>query len=139
MHYFNKAVNKWTEIRDKAKPFFVKVGQKLSAIGKKIAQIWKWICDRRKLILGIPVAAAAIILAIVNLIKLPAKVGFDLQTDGTFSVEIVKGLAVLGPVAVTALCLLLMFSSKRVLTPWFVSLVSLALPVIILLTNIFPA
>ena len=70
---------------------------------------------------------------------LPAVVGLDLQVGGDFSIQVVRELAVLGPVAVTAVCLLLMFISRRTLTPWIVSLVSLALPLVILVTNIFPA
>ena len=46
---------------------------------------------------------------------------------------------VLIPLVITAVCLLLMFVSRRILTPWLVSMFSLALPVIILLLNIFPA
>ena len=44
----------------------------------------------------------------------------------------------MGPVAITALCLLLMFCSKRILTPWVVSAVSLLLPVFIWVINVFP-
>ena len=41
--------------------------------------------------------------------------------------------------ASSILCLLLMFGSKRTLTPWLVSVFSLALPLIILVINVFPA
>ena len=37
---------------------------------------------------------------------LPAVVGLDLQVGGDFSIQVVRELAVLGPVAVTAVCLL---------------------------------
>ena len=91
------------------------------------------------MILAAPVAAIAVGLAIVNLIKLPALVGLDLQSNGEFSIEILREVAVLCPLIVTALCLLLMFSSKRTLTPWMVSVFSLILPVLLLITNTFPA
>lgn len=139
MHYFNKIINKWTELRDKARPIVKNIGEKLSAFGEKVSGIWKHVIRLKKVILAAPVAVAAVILAIQNMAKLPARVGLDLQANGTFSIEIAKGLAVLGPIGVTAVCLLLVFASKRVLTPWFASLVSLALPVIILLINTFPA
>ena len=74
-----------------------------------------------------------------NMEKLPETVGLNLQLDGAFNVMITRELAVLGPVAITALCLLLMFCSKRILTPWFVSIFSLVLPVFVLVLNIFPA
>ena len=66
-------------------------------------------------------------------------VGLDLQITGDFDLQVVRELAVLGPVALTALCLLLMFVSRRTLTPWLVSVFTLLLPVLILFTNIFPA
>ena len=50
-----------------------------------------------------------------------------------------KGIAVMGPLAVTAACLLLMFLSRRVVYPWLVSIFSLALPLLIYITNVFPA
>ncbi len=92
----------------------------------------------RKVFLAIPVGWGAVYMAFYNLEHLPKVVGLDLQIDGDFNIQVVRELAVLGPVALTALCLLLMFISRRTLTPWFVSIVSLLLPVLILLTNIFP-
>ena len=38
-----------------------------------------------------------------------------------------------------AACLLLMFLSRRVVYPWLVSIFSLALPLLIYITNVFPA
>ena len=93
----------------------------------------------RKIILAVPVAWAAIALALRNLAKLPALVGLDLQADGTFGIQMGKLPAVLAPLLVTAVCLLLLFCSKRTLTPWLVSVFSLTLPVIILIINTFPA
>ena len=139
MNYFNRFINWWTGFRDKARPVVAKIGEKLAIFGRAVSRIWKSIVKMKKLVLAVPVAVISVILAIVNLIKLPARVGLDLQVNGKFSIEIVKGLAFLGPIGVTAVCLLLMFASKRVLTPWFASLVSLALPVIILLMNTFPS
>ena len=77
-------------------------------------------------------------LAFYNLEKLPKVVGLDLQISGDFDIQVVRELAVLGPVALTALCLLLMFISRRTLTPWLVSIFTLALPLLILLSNVFP-
>ena len=100
--------------------------------------ICKWIFKLRSLILAIPIAVAAVILAVRNMALLPAKVGLSLEASGEFSYTVVKMVAVLGPLAVTAVCLLMMFCSKRVTFPWLVSLLSLALPIVILLVNTFP-
>lgn len=103
----------------------------------KLRAWWKWAYRLRSVILAIPVAAGAVILALVNQVKLPAQVGINLQANGEYAQMVGKGVAVLGPLAVTAVCLLMMFCSRKVLYPWLISLFSLALPLVILLTNVF--
>ena len=98
---------------------------------------WKWVYRLRSVILAIPVAFGAVVLAIMNQAKLPAQVGINLQANGEYAQMVGKGVAVLGPLAVTAVCLLMMFCSRKVLYPWLISLFSLALPLVILLTNAF--
>lgn len=112
---------------DKAKEFY-----------EKALPVWNYVKKFKKLFLAAPVAAASVLFAIYNLIKLPVLVGFGLQGNGEFSFEIIREVAVLAPLLVTAICLLLMFASKRTLTPWMVSLFSLLLPWMILITNTFP-
>jgi len=104
-----------------------------SATGK--TSFWKWIYRLRSVFLAIPVAAAAVILAIRNQAMLPDMVGFSLQASGEFAYLVSKVLAVLGPLAVTAVCLLMTFCSRKVLYPWLISLFSLVLPIVIYLTN----
>jgi hypothetical protein len=77
-------------------------------------------------------------LALHNLTHLPKVVGLNLQTDGVFALQIPRGTAVFVPLVITLICLLLMWCSRRTLTPWFACLVSLALPVVILIMNTFP-
>lgn len=104
---------------------------------EKLRAWWKWAYRLRSVILAIPVAAGAVILALINQVKLPAQVGINLQANGEYAQMVGKGVAVLGPLAVTAVCLLMMFCSRKVLYPWLISLFSLALPLVILLTNAF--
>ena len=106
---------------------------------EKMKALWKKAYKLRSVVLGLPVAAVAIVLAVYNLISLPAQVGFNLQSSGEYSLMVAKGLAVLGPVAITAICLLMMFCSKRVVYPWLISIFSLVLPWLIYITNVFPA
>lgn len=108
------------------------------ASGSGFRAVCRWVYRLRSLLLAIPVAVAAIILAIQNFFKLPPKVGFDLQSTGEFSVMMDRPLAVLIPLVVTGLCLLLMAFSKRVVYPWLVSLFSLLVPIVILFVNTFP-
>ena len=107
-------------------------------LSAKILRFWHRLEKFKKMILAIPVAAVSLGLAMLNLVKLPALVGLGLQADGGYSIQIIREAAVLAPMLVTAVCLLLMFISKRTLTPWMVSLISLLLPLMILLTNTFP-
>lgn len=130
---------KWNQFYDKAKPTIDKAEKTIEEFSDKTLATWNYWSKHKKMILAAPVAAIAVGLAIVNLIKLPALVGLDLQSNGEFSIEILREVAVLCPLIVTALCLLLMFSSKRTLTPWMVSVFSLILPVLLLITNTFPA
>ena len=99
---------------------------------------FRWAYKLRGVVLAIPVAGLAAILALYNFFALPNLVGFHLMPSGEYAFLIGKLLAVLGPLAVTAVCLLLMFCSKKVLYPWLISLFSLILPILILITNTFP-
>lgn len=92
----------------------------------------------RSIFLAFPVAVGAVAIAVNNFIKLPDSVGLTLAVSGEYAQVVSKAVAVFGPLAVTALCLLMMFISRKVLYPWLISLFSLVLPLIILLTNVFP-
>jgi hypothetical protein len=116
------------------------------AVKDACAEVWRvikliagYIYKMRKIFLAIPVVWGAIYLAIYNEAHLPAIVGLDLQTSGDFNIQVIRELAVLGPVVITGVCLLLMFCSRRLLTPWLVSMFTLLLPIVILITNTFPA
>lgn len=139
MKFFDKLSSLWDQLCEKMNPTLNKGVQAGSKATKVMLGAWVYIVKLRKIILAVPVAWAAIVLALRNLAKLPALVGFDLQADGTFAIQIGKLPAVMAPLLVTAVCLLLLFCSKRTLTPWLVSVFSLALPIIILVINIFPA
>ena len=92
-----------------------------------------------KILLAVPVAIAAVWLAISTAAKLPEHVGINMLETGEFAYMVTREVAVLGPLAVTALCLLLMFCSRRTVYPWLISIFSLVLPLLLLVTNIYPA
>ena len=139
MRFLESMSEKWEALAEKTAPTGEKIGNFFRKIGNGLAKAWDFVVKFKQFILAIPVVAGAIILAIRNLGALPKKVGFGLQLDGTFDFVVGRGIAVLGPIAVTALCLLLMFCSKRVLTPWLVSVFSLALPILLWIINCYPA
>ena len=134
MNRNRKSMKGWQQFCEKLQP----VMDKAKEIYEKTVPVWNYIKKFKKLFLAAPVAATSVLFAIYNLIKLPVLVGFGLQGNGEFSFEIIREVAVLAPLLVTAICLLLMFASKRTLTPWMVSLFSLLLPWMILITNTFP-
>ena len=100
--------------------------------------VLKLIYRLRSVMLAIPVAVGAVVLAIYNHSHLPDEVGINIQASGEYAEMISKNVAVLGPLAVTAVCLLMVFLSRKVLYPWLISLFSLVLPILIYITNIFP-
>ncbi|MEF2836251.1 MAG: hypothetical protein U0N82_00810 [Oscillospiraceae bacterium] len=93
----------------------------------------------RKLVLAVPVGYAAVKLALYNRANLPEQVGINLQSSGAFEQMITRDIAVMGPLGLTAACLLLMFCSRKAMYPWAISVFTLAVPILILFTNLYPA
>lgn len=139
MNFIDRFMKKWERFRTNAEPTIEKAREIKNNVMDKVVPAWNYVKKFKKLFLAAPVATMALVMAIINLIKLPALVGLGLQGNGEYAFELIREIAVIAPLAVTAICLLLMFASKRTLTPWMVSLFSLLLPVMILLTNTFPA
>lgn len=113
-----------------------------TAFGKTvhvIGAIGSWVYKLRSILLAIPVVIAAVWLALQNMARLPEQVGINLLASGEYQQMVSRSIAVLGPVAVTAVCLLMMFCSRRVVYPWLISVFSLVLPWLIYITNVFPA
>ena len=139
MNFIDKCMAWWEDFYRKAQPALKKAEQTAKVVVNRVTFAWDYIMQYKKLFLATPIAVMAVILAIQNLFKLPALVGFIQDANGEFAFEMIREVAVLAPLIVTAICLLLMFASKRTLTPWMVSLFSLILPLLILFTNTFPA
>ena len=139
MNLIDTFMEKWNMISSKVRPVTQRVKETSGKVFHQLMRLWNYLLKFRKVFLAVPVGVMAVMLAIRNMAKLPVIVGLDLQADGEFSIQIIREIAVLGPMAITALCLLLMFISKRTLTPWLVSVFSLALPILILFINTFPA
>ena len=93
----------------------------------------------RKVAMAVPVVYYAIRLAEYNSQHLPQMVGLNLQASGEFAMEISKQLAVTGPLAITGFCLIMMFLSRKAMYSWAISIFTLILPVMLLLSNQYPA
>lgn len=93
----------------------------------------------RKVFMAIPVAYYAIKLAQYNMENLPAVVGFDMQANGVFAQMLSREVAVMGPLAITGFCLVMMFFSRKAIYSWAISIFTLILPIILLISNRYPA
>ena len=108
-------------------------------IGHVLLLIGQWIFRLRSVLLAIPVGIGAGMLATRNMRLLPEAVGLNLLANGEYQWMVTRNVAVMGPLAITALSLLLMFCSRKTLLPWMISIFSLVLPYLIYLTNIYMA
>ena len=131
----NKLQTQWAN----TEPSRAKVAEGFEKVGYVLLVIWKWIYNLRSIFLAVPVVIVTIRLAILNLNRLPDSVGLMLMPSGEYQWMVEKGMAVMGPIALTAACLFLMFLSRRVVYPWLISVFSLTVPLLIYITNIFPA
>lgn len=122
---------KKTKFAQKTGPVLKKTGEVLSLTGRYAYRF-------RSILLAIPVGVTAIALAVRNGQQLPTEVGVYMQANGEYQWLISRGAAVWIPLLLTAVCVGMMFLSKKVLYPWLISAFSLALPVVLWFTNIFP-
>ena len=114
------------------KTTIAKINSLISFIGSVLFRL-------RKLVLAVPVIYWAVKIALYNRENLPEQVGINLLSSGEFAQIISRDMAVMGPLGLTAACLLLMFCSRKAMYPWAVSVFTLALPILILFTNLYPA
>lgn len=113
-----------------------------NAVGKTdsvINLILVWLFRLRKVVLAAPVVYYALKIAEYNREHLPEQVGLNLQASGEFAQTISRSMAVTGPLALTFACLVLMFCSRKATYSWVISVLTLALPILLLLSNVYPA
>lgn len=101
--------------------------------------IWRYICMFKGVLISLPVLAVAIWEAFRNAARLPEEVGLNIQATGEYAMTVSRSAAVLFPLLLTLGCILLTCFSKRTLFPWLISIFTLVLPILIWITNIYPA
>lgn len=124
-------------------------GQELTGFGKFKAVLSKinyvinfiavWLFRLRKFVMAAPVVYYALKLADYNRAHLPEQVGLNLQATGEFAQTISREMAVMGPLGLTGACLVLMFLSRKASYAWAISVFTLALPLLLLISNLYPA
>ena len=129
----------WSKVQDDVKDSLQQEASLWSKIKKVIGILVMLLYRLRSVFLAIPVAFYALKLAAYNGKHLPEEVGINLLSTGEFAMTISRELAVTGPLAITAACLVLMATSRKALYPWAVSIFTLILPVLLLVSNLYPA
>ncbi len=117
---------------EQAKAVSAKINHVIDVIGLVLFRL-------RKFILAAPVVYLAVRLFAYNSQHLPETVGIGLQSTGEFTLTVARGLATTGPLALTIGCLVLMFFSRKAMYSWAISIFTLTLPLLLLISNIYPA
>ena len=118
---------------------FEKFKAVIGKINHVIDVIATWLYRLRKPVMAAPVGYYALKLAQYNMTHLPEEVGINLQSTGEFAHTISRQMAVMGPLGLTAACLLLMFCSRKASYSWAISVFTLTLPLLLLFSNVYPA
>ncbi len=118
---------------------FGKVKTVTAKANRVINTIGVWLYRLRKIIMAAPVVYYALKLASYNNTHLPEQVGINLQSTGEFAQTVSRNMAVMGPLVLTATCLVLMFCSRKAMYSWAISIFTLALPLLLLFSNVYPA
>ena len=129
----------WKKVNSDLQEGLQSGGSVYSKIKRVVGILVMCVYRLRSVFLAIPVAWYALKLAAYNGQHLPEEVGLNLLSNGEFAMMISRELAVTGPLVVTAACLVLMFTSRKALYPWAVSIFTLILPVLLLVSNLYPA
>ena len=116
-----------------------KFGSGICAVGAFFKKHWRLGLEFRKVIMAAPVVLLMLSMAAKCRQTLPEMVGINLLQNGDFAQMIAREAAISGCMAVTVICLVFMFLSRKTVYPWLISLFSLLLPVILIITNTFPA
>ena len=131
--------NQSAAVRTAQRSGFDKFKAVVHKINSVINLIGVWLFRLRKFVMAAPVVYFALRLASYNMSHLPEQVGINLQATGEFARTISRQLAVVGPLGLTLACLLLMFCSRKAMYSWAISIFTLALPLLLLLSNTYPS
>ena len=150
MQWLNTFMDKYYAFVDKVRPVLMNIGSILKVIGSSLYKIGVYMFRLRSILLAAPVAAAAFILGSQNMQRLPEQVEITklaFNPDADFALfgflemttdYITRDVAVYGPAALTAVCLIMMMCSKRTLYPFVISIFTLCLPLVLYFFCIYP-
>lgn len=139
MEFFNRIEDLWQKFCQKTESGRKSFSSAMGKVGKVLKIIGGFLYKYRGILLSVPVIIFGIVIACINMSALPAMVGIDLQSNGEFSMTVARWIAVLVPFGITMFCALLTLGAKKTLYPWLISLFSLVLPLLIYVSNVYPA
>ena len=125
MQWLNTFMDKYYAFLDKVRPVLMAIGNFLKVLGSSVYKIGVYMYRLRSILLAAPVTAMAFILAMQNMQRLPEQVEITklaINPDAEFALfgflemttdYITRDIAVFGPAAITAVCLIMMIRSKR--------------------------
>lgn len=116
-----------------------KFGESICNLGVFFKKNWRLSFELRKVALAAPVIMLMLWLENECAQRLPDMVGINLMANGDFQQLIARQTAIGYTSAITIACLVFMFLSRKTIYPWLISLFSLVLPVLLIITNTFPA
>ena len=150
MKWMDNLIEKWYRFVDKVSPFCDGVRRMFRAIGRTFRDLWRYVFWFRSIVLGAPLGAAAVIIAAQSASRLPETVGYTKLSIDPEAVDALFGflvmtqetmsrdMAVMIPLGLTAVCIVLMVFSKRMLYPFMIGLLTLTLPYILYFFTIYP-
>ena len=106
----NKFTAQWDRFCKMAGPKLKKAKEVMGVGLEKTGVACKFIAKFKKVFLVLPILTVALIMAFVNLFKLPDMVGFILQGDGTFAFEIIRAVAVFVPLPSSYVSVMFLFT-----------------------------
>ena len=115
-----------------------KSGEGWRKVGRFLKRHWRVSLELRKVILGAPVVLAMLYLAEECRQRLPEMVGINFLASGEFERFVERETAIQDTMAITIFCLACMVLSRKTIYPWLISIFSLLLPVLLIVTNMFP-
>ena len=150
MKWMDNLIEKWYRFVDKVSPFCEGVGRVFRAIVRTLRDLWRYVFWFRSVVLGAPLAGAAILIAMDSAKRLPETVTVTLlkldaeASDALFGLFVIaqetisRNLAVMIPLGLTGVCIALMILSKRMLYPFMIGLLTLTLPYIFYFFTVYP-
>ena len=135
MTAFAEFREKWNQFWDRVRTTMAPVDRVVGKIRDVLSFVFTWIYRLRGILISAPVAIAAWKLALYNKANLPQEVGLNMLSTGEFAQTISLQSAVMVPFFLTIGCLAMVLCSRKTLYPWIISVFTLAVPLLLLMTN----